>query len=177
MCIKTYKHVLNHTYHALMPLLVFVAHLQFLFFELMLEYQAYMLECVFWLHQLQVLCDHQELAYTPKGPPRRVDVNLYEFQTYLWTFFWVIDITVSTPTLTPLRVAEILLFSRYVVALSLPKASPLSSAKPDKMNNKLITNLYLHWWHSNTYCNTFSLCWNIVITIICRSIVPAQSPN
>ena len=26
-------------------------------------------------HQISLLCDHQELACTPKDPPRRVDMN------------------------------------------------------------------------------------------------------
>ena len=30
---------------------------------------AYILERLYRIHQIQLLCDHQELAYTPKDPP------------------------------------------------------------------------------------------------------------
>ena len=41
---------------------------------LMLEYYIGM-QGFYKFHQISLLCDHQELACTPKDPPRRVDMN------------------------------------------------------------------------------------------------------
>ena len=50
-------------------------------------------------HQLQVLCDHQELAYTPKDPPWRVSMTEMSFRNTYGNIYWVIDKTVWKPTL------------------------------------------------------------------------------
>ena len=51
------------------------------------------------IHQIPLLCYHQELACTPKDPPRRVDMK----ETGLISFYnkieWTIDKTVWKPTL------------------------------------------------------------------------------
>ena len=39
-----------------------------------------MLERVFRIHQFQFLCDHQELARPPKGPPRRASMKEMSFR-------------------------------------------------------------------------------------------------
>ena len=69
-----------------------------------------MLERVFRIHQFQLLCDHQELASTPKGPPRRVSMKEMSFRNIYGNIYSVIGKTVSKPILvTPVRFAEILL--------------------------------------------------------------------
>ena len=68
-----------------------------------------MLERVFQIHQFQLLCDHQELAITPKGPPRRVSMKEMSFSNIYGHIYQVIDRTVSKPTLvTPISFAEII---------------------------------------------------------------------
>ena len=69
-----------------------------------------MLDTLFRIHQFQLLCDHQALACTPKGPPRRVSVKEMSFGNISGHIYSVINQTVSKPTLvTPTRFAEILL--------------------------------------------------------------------
>ena len=66
---------------------------------------AYILER---LHQIQLLCDHQELAYTPKDPPWRVSMTVVSFRHIDGSIYSVIDKTVWRPTLvTPILVAGI----------------------------------------------------------------------
>ena len=71
--------------------------------------QAYMLERIFKTQQLQLLCDHHELACTPKDPLRRVNMKEMSFRSIHGTIYWVIDNTVSEPTLvTPTSFAPII---------------------------------------------------------------------
>ena len=66
-----------------------------------------MLESVLKTQRVQNLCDHQELACTPKDPPRRVNMKETSFRNVYGTIDWVFDKTVSEPTLvTPSRFAE-----------------------------------------------------------------------
>ena len=51
------------------------------------------------LHQVPLLCDHQELACTLEDPPRRVDVNEMSLISFHKNNYCVIDKTVWTPTL------------------------------------------------------------------------------
>ena len=46
------------------------------------------------LHQISFVCHHQELARTPKDPPRRVDMNERNLICFYNQNHWVIDKTV-----------------------------------------------------------------------------------
>ena len=71
---------------------------------------AYILERLYRIHQIRLLCDHQELACTPKDPPWRVSMKEMSFRNIYGNIYWVIDKTVRTHTLvTPIFVAGILL--------------------------------------------------------------------
>ena len=48
--------------------------LDFWIFWMLLEYYVGM-QGFYKFHQIPLLCDHHELARTPKDPPRRVDMN------------------------------------------------------------------------------------------------------
>ena len=61
-----------------MPLLVFVADLTFC--DLLADVVIASMYAVFGIHQFQLLCDNQELASTPKGPPRRVSMKEMSFR-------------------------------------------------------------------------------------------------
>ena len=66
-----------------------------------------MLERVFKTPKHQFLRDHQELACTPKDPPRLVNMNETSFRNIYGANCLVIDKTVSDPTLvTLIRFAE-----------------------------------------------------------------------
>ena len=61
-------------------------------------------------HQISFLCEHHDLACTLKDPPRRVDMNEMSFRNVYRTNYWVIDETVSKPTIvTPHRFADFLM--------------------------------------------------------------------
>ena len=47
---------------------------EFWIFGMLLEYYIGM-QGFYKFHKISLLCDHQELACTPKDPPRRVDMN------------------------------------------------------------------------------------------------------
>ena len=53
-------------------------------------------------HQIPLLCHHQELACTPKAPPRRVDMNERSLICLYNRNYRVIDKTVSKPALLDL---------------------------------------------------------------------------
>ena len=55
------------------------------FVWLMLKQRAFMLKRVFKTQQLQLLYDHQELACTSKGSPRRVNMNEMSFRNIYGT--------------------------------------------------------------------------------------------
>ena len=46
------------------------------------------------LNQILLLCDHQELACTPKDPPRRIDMKELSLISFCNAIYWVIDRTV-----------------------------------------------------------------------------------
>ena len=87
--------------------IVFVRFLAFLDVVRILYYR-HLKFCQF--HQIPLLCDHQELACTPKDPPRRVSITQMSFGVFYGNIYWVIDKTVWKPTLmTPICFAGILL--------------------------------------------------------------------
>ena len=49
-------------------------------------------------HQIQFLCDRQELAYTPKGKPLRVSMIEMSFIHICGSIYWVIDKAGWKPT-------------------------------------------------------------------------------
>ena len=64
---------------------------------------AYILERLYRIHQIRLLCDHQELACTPEDPPWRVSMKEMSFRNICGNIYWVIDKTVWKPTLvTPI---------------------------------------------------------------------------
>ena len=68
-----------------MPWLFFVTTLTFLDFLDDVGI-AYILERLYRIHQIQLLGDHQELACTPKDPPRRVSMTQMSFRFVMETF-------------------------------------------------------------------------------------------
>ena len=69
----------------------------FLMFEYYIGMQSFY-KC----HQISFLCDHQELACTPKDPPRRVDMNERSLISFYNQNCWVIDKNVWKPALLDL---------------------------------------------------------------------------
>ena len=68
-----------------MPSLFCVTH--FTFWDLLADFGiAYVLERLYRIHTKRLLCDHQELAYTPKGPPRRVSMRKIISEILMETF-------------------------------------------------------------------------------------------
>ena len=53
-------------------------------------------------HQIPLLCDHRELACTPKDPPRRFDMNEMGLIFFYEKIHWVINKTVWKPILDEL---------------------------------------------------------------------------
>ena len=109
ICVEAYKNVIDHIWkcRVLMTLLVCCRFVFFGFFDWCCEYQAYMLDRVFWLHQLNILCDQQELACTPTGQPHRVDMKEMSCRNMYGQIDWGIFKTVSKPTLcTHFHLAE-----------------------------------------------------------------------
>ena len=52
----------------------------------MLEWQTYMLDRFFEVQQSQLLCDNQDLACTPKDPPRRGNMKDMSFRENMEQF-------------------------------------------------------------------------------------------
>ena len=63
-----------------MPLKVFVADLTFCDFLAGVVIASIYARAGFRIHQFQLLCDHQELASTPKGPPGQVSMKEMSFR-------------------------------------------------------------------------------------------------
>ena len=90
--------VLGIEYQILMSSLFFVTNSTFWDFVADVGI-AYILERLYRIHQIQLLCDHQELAYTPKDPPWRVSMTQMSFRIIYGNIYWVIEKNVWKPTL------------------------------------------------------------------------------
>ena len=103
---------------------------------LMLEYYIGM-QGFYKFHQISLLCDHQELACTPKDPPRRVDMNEMSLICFCNQNDWVIDKNVWKPALLDLLQNRICAFiswyiSDFAIFVIFLSNRPLIRPRPSK---------------------------------------------
>ena len=115
ICINTYRNVLSHIeiYYVLMPLSFFFTDLPFRYlFGWCWNSKRICSRGFFFMQQIQLLCDRKELSCTRKDPPRQVNMKEMNFRNIYEHIHWVINKTVSKPSLvTHDRFAGILLLS------------------------------------------------------------------
>ena len=97
-------------------------------------------------HQISLLCDHQELACTPKDPPRRVDMNERSLISFCNQNHWVIDKNVRKPALLDLlargHLRSYILIYLFFYLNTLPrmwtKTSPKFTPRSESADKKLL---------------------------------------